>query len=200
MPFILFDTEYIADRGFLEEGFNGWQNREIIQIGALKISDDLQILDTFNYYIKPKKHKYISDYFSKLTGITNDIMSEQGLDFPFVYKLFKEFVGNCKCYSHGWSFEPENDSDGEVMREMLNYYKIEDFHQPIYKNIAFWFREQYKKKNIKISQQASGEIASLLGVSDKLEKLHLQPHNALYDVYSIWAGLKYLGFEEKVYL
>lgn len=42
MPFILFDTEYIADRGFLEEGFNGWQNREIIQIGALKISDDLQ--------------------------------------------------------------------------------------------------------------------------------------------------------------
>ena len=55
MPFILFDTEYIADRGFLEEGFNGWQNREIIQIGALKISDDLQILDTFNYYIKPKK-------------------------------------------------------------------------------------------------------------------------------------------------
>ena len=200
MSFVLFDTEYIADKGFLEEGFDGWKNREVIQIGALKISDDLQILDIFNSYIKIQKHKYISDYFSKLTGITNDIMAEQGQDFPFVYKLFKEFVGDCRCYSHGWSFEQENDADGEVMREMLNYYKIEDFHQPIYKNIAFWFREQYKKKNIRISQQASGEIAFLLGVSEELEKLNLQPHNALYDVYSIWSGLKYLGFDEKTYL
>lgn len=200
MPFVLFDTEYIADKGFLEEGFDGWKNREIIQIGALKISDDLQILDSFNYYIKPKKHKYISDYFSKLTGITNDFMAEQGQDFPLVYNRFKAFVGECKCYSHGWSFEPGNDSDGDVVREMLNYYKIEDFHQPVYKNIAFWFREQYQKKNIKISKQSSGEIAALLGLSDELEKLHLQPHNALYDVYSIWIGLKYLGFEEKAYL
>lgn len=199
MPFVLFDTEYIADKGFLEEGFDGWQNREVIQIGALKISDDLQILDSFNYYIKPKKHKYISDYFSKLTGITNDIMAEKGRDFPFVYGCFKKFVGECICYSHGWSFEKENDSDGEVMREMLDDYKINDVSQPVYKNIAFWFREQYENKNIKILQQSSGEIASLLGISDELEKLNLQPHNALYDVYSIWAGLKYLGFDEKMY-
>ena len=46
MSFVLFDTEYIADKGFLEDGFDGWKNREVIQIAALKIDEKLEVSKT----------------------------------------------------------------------------------------------------------------------------------------------------------
>lgn len=199
MFFIIFDTEYVADKGLLETGFKGWQNREVIQIAALKIDEDLNITDSLNLYIKPFKHKYVSEYFTKLTGITNEIIEKLGTDFPSAYKTFREFVGDFPCFSHGWSSNKAKDGDGDVMKETMVYHHIEDNCPPDYKNIAFWFKEQYSKKNINISKQASGEIASLLGLEDELKKLNLSPHNALYDVYSILTGLKYLGFNLEKY-
>lgn len=200
MSFVIFDTEYVADKGWLEEGFNGWKNREIIQIAALKIDSDLNVIDSLNLYIKPVKNKRISEYFTNLTGITNELMAEVGDDFPSAYKKFKAFVENCICYSHGWSFyndDESKESDGCVMKETMSYYDITDNNLPNYQNIAFWFKEQYLKNNINITKQAPGEIASLLGVEHELRELKLSPHNALYDVYSILAGLKYLGFQSE---
>ena len=83
------------------------------------------------------------------------------------------------------------------MREMLKIYNIEDNAQPNYKNIAFWFRDKYKQENINIKKQSSGEIADLLGLSENMKRIGLQPHNAFYDVYSILEGLKYLGWNKE---
>lgn len=195
MNFVIFDTEYVADKGLFEEGFEGWKNREIIQIAALKVNDSLEVVDSLNLYVKPTKHKNISPYFSQLTGITDDIINQQGIDFPQAYEEFKSFVMNCDCYSHAWSFNDINDGDGEVLRETMSYYGINNDNPPSYHNIAYWFREQYQKKHINISKQSSGEIAQLLGQEKELERLNLNPHNALYDVYSILIGLKCLGFK-----
>jgi inhibitor of KinA sporulation pathway (predicted exonuclease) len=194
MTFVIFDTEYIADKGMKEEGFCGWQNREIIQIAAIKIGDDLEIVDEMNVYITPKLHSKIPQYFVNLTGITDEQMKEEGIAFDKAYKLFKDFVGDNVCYSHGWNFDKENDSDGEVMREMLTTYNMIDDKQPNYKNIAYWFRDKYKENGIKVDMQSSGEIATILGKEDELKQLCLQVHNAFYDVYSILIGLRVLGF------
>ena len=194
MTFVIFDTEYIADKGMKEEGFCGWQNREIIQIAAIKIGDDLEIVDEMNVYITPKLHSKIPQYFVNLTGITDEQMKEEGIAFDKAYKLFKDFVGDDVCYSHGWNFDKENDSDGEVMREMLTTYNMIDDKQPNYKNIAYWFRDKYKENGIKVDMQSSGEIATILGKEDELKQLCLQVHNAFYDVYSILIGLRVLGF------
>ncbi|MBE6454806.1 MAG: hypothetical protein E7017_08040 [Alphaproteobacteria bacterium] len=197
MTFVVYDTEYIADKGLKEEGFCGWQNREIIQIAAIKTDDNLDVLSKFNFYIKPKLHTKISKYFVELTGITDEVMKTHGITFEDAYTKFKEFVGTDNCYSHSWDFENENDGDGEVMREMLKIYNIEDNAQPNYKNIAFWFRDKYKQENINIKKQSSGEIADLLGLSENMKRIGLQPHNAFYDVYSILEGLKYLGWNKE---
>lgn len=194
MSFVIFDTEYIADKGFLEEGFCGWQNREIIQIAALKIDDKLEVVDKLNLYITPKLHKKIPQYFVDLTGINDEIMKKEGIDFERAYKLFKDFVADNVCYSHNWDFTKDNDADGEVMREMLTIYNIADNKQPDYQNIAVWFRDKYKEKGIKVDKQSSGEIATILGKEDELEELCLQVHNAFYDVCSILIGLRILGF------
>ena len=55
MNFVIFDTEYVADKGLFEEGFEGWKNREIIQIAALKVNDSLEVVDSLNLYVKPTK-------------------------------------------------------------------------------------------------------------------------------------------------
>ena len=197
MSFIIFDTEYIAEKGLLEKGFDGWKNREIIQIAALKVDESLEVEEKFNVYIKPVRNKEISEYFSNLTGIDNEKIAKEGIDFVSAYKAFRKFVEDKDCYSHGWGDENNNDADGEVVREMLAYYGVIDNNPPKYKNIAFWFREKYLEKNINITSQSSGEIAKLLGQDDKLEKLNLSPHNAFYDVYSILVGLRFLKFNHK---
>ena len=74
MTFVIFDTEYIADKGMKEERFCRWQNREVIQIAALKVDNNLQVVDKLNIYITPKLHKKIPQYFVDLTGIDDEIM------------------------------------------------------------------------------------------------------------------------------
>lgn len=194
MTFVIFDTEYIADKGMKEEGFCGWQNREVIQIAALKVDNNLQVVDKLNIYITPKLHKKIPQYFVDLTGIDDEIMLKNGMNFEDAYKVFKSFVDEDVCYSHGWNFDKENDSDGVVMREMLKIYNVIDEKQPDYKNIAYWFRDKYIEKGIKVEMQSSGEIATILGEEDELKQLCLQVHNAYYDVCSILIGLRKLGF------
>ena len=195
MSFVIFDTEYIADKGMKEEGFCGWQNREIIQIAEIKLDNDLKLIDRINLYIIPCLHKKIPQYFVDLTGINDEQMKKEGITFDKAYQVFRDFVGNDVCYSHAWDFTKDNDADGLVMREMLDIYGIIDNNQPDYKNIAYWFRDKYNEKGIKVENQSSGEIASILGKEDELKELYLQVHNAFYDVYSILIGLKTLEFQ-----
>ncbi len=197
MSFVIFDTEYIADKGMKEEGFCGWQNREVIQIAALKVNNKLDVVDKLNLYVKPKLHNEIPQYFVDLTGIDDEIMRKEGVAFGEAYNVFKDFVGKDICYSHGWSFNQYNDADGEVMREMLTTYNMTDENQPNYQNIAYWFRDKYKAKGINVETQSSGEIATILGKDNELKQLCLQIHNAFYDVYSILIGLRELEFNQK---
>ena len=49
----------------------------------------------------------------------------------------------------------------------------------------------YKRNNIMISSQSSGQIARILKLDKNIEHLGIDVHNALYDVYSVLEGLKY---------
>ena len=49
-------------------------HREIIEIGATKVSPDGRVLDTFSCFVKPKFSSDVAEYITKLTGIkTTDI-------------------------------------------------------------------------------------------------------------------------------
>ena len=60
-----------------------------------------------------------------------------------------------------------------------------------YRNIAPVFKQLYASNNISVESQSSGQIVKILKIENKLKNLGLNPHNALYDVYSILEGLKY---------
>ena len=114
MPFIIFDTEYTTWPGCQENGWHGTQKKEVVQIAALKVSDNLKVLDKFNALCQPVINPVLSDYFTKLTHITNAQVKEKGISFSLAYKKFESFVGNNHCYSHAWGATYLNESDGKI--------------------------------------------------------------------------------------
>lgn len=195
--FVIYDTEYASWDGFLAAPEIEKKKAEIVQIGALKIRlEDLSVVEEFNLYIKPHFTPKLTNYFIKLTGITDELLEKEGIPFAKAYQSFKDFAGNLPCYSHGWSLSTDTIADGKVMNYNLEMFGISDSLSPDYRNIAEWFKQTYKQKNIPITKQASGQIAKLLGCEQELSALGLDEHNALYDVYSILAGLRFLNCKQ----
>lgn len=196
--FVIFDTEYASWDGFLTDTPENKKKAEIVQIAAIKINaDDLSVAEELNLYVKPYFRPKLTQYFINLTGITDEILEAKGIGYLEAYEKFKQFAGNVPCYSHGWSLSKDTQADGEVMADNLEMWGKKDEQHPDFRNIAPWFKEQYAARGIDIKTQCSGQVAQLLGCGDELKKLGLDMHNALYDVYSLLAGLRYLGFKLK---
>lgn len=65
---------------------------EIIQIGAVKLNEDFDVIDTFQVYIKSKIVKKLSSRTINLTGITNEQMSS-GVGFRDAVAKYNEWAG-----------------------------------------------------------------------------------------------------------
>lgn len=191
MSFIIFDTEYTTWLGCQKNGWKGNQKKEIVQISALKVSNQLEVISEFNILCKPVINPILSNYFVQLTHITNEQVEKHGESFLSVFQKFESFVGNDVCYSHAWGKDYNDESDGNIIKENILLNKISNPKTIIYRNIAFVFNELYKKNNIKIKKQSSGQIAKLLGIENDIAHIKSSSHNAFYDVYSILTGLKY---------
>lgn len=93
MEYIVFDLEF-------NQGFDKTLNKtvsnercpfEIIQIGAIKLDSNFNIIDTFNSYVRPEIYKNIHPFVGKMTGITlKDVVDAPS--FAKVYKDFKKFI------------------------------------------------------------------------------------------------------------
>ncbi len=96
---------------------------EIIEISALKVRDN-KIIDTYTNLVKPKqrifvnnnddetdfcieggeKVKYIDNFITELTGITNKML-ENALDISEVLSSFNEFINNDILIGHNVNFD-----------------------------------------------------------------------------------------------
>ena len=94
MEYIVFDLEF--NQGFDEKTNKTIPNErcpfEILQIGALKLDKDLNVIDTFNSYVKPKIYNRVHPFITNMTGIKNKMVKDAPY-FPDVYKSFKKFIG-----------------------------------------------------------------------------------------------------------
>lgn len=86
---------------------------DIIQIGAVA-GDTItgEILGEFNCYVRPKAP--ISPFISTLTGITDDIISAQGVEIVEAYNLFRIF---CDGYDRFRNPCTWGGSDATLLRE-----------------------------------------------------------------------------------
>lgn len=88
MNFVILDLEWDSTYYVKEHRFFN----QIIQIGAVKLDEKLNIVDTFEQTVRSSISKKLSKRFTELTGITKEMM-EQGVTLCNAVKLYNEWAG-----------------------------------------------------------------------------------------------------------
>lgn len=192
--YIIFDTEYTTWEGAMASNWaEPWQEQEVVQISALKIQDN-KIIDKFDCLVRPSKNPLLSEYFTKLTGITNDDVQSEGISFKQAYQNFINFAKGYVCYSNATGKKIDCRSDGDILDINVDLNNIQVTEGLEYKNISPIIYGLADEKNIKLPPLSSGEFVEHLGVDKDVVKVSglSGAHYALYDCYSLFVSLQYL--------
>ena len=92
---------------------------EIIQIGAVRVTEDQQVADEFQVMIKPKYYRHLNRRVSKLTGIKETQLREEGVPFPEAIELFRHWCGEDIIFLT-WGFD-----DIGILRENLQLFELD---------------------------------------------------------------------------
>ena len=119
---------------------------------------------------------HLSDYFEKLTGITNDEVEARGVDFALAHARFAEFAGDRPICAFG--------HDEGILDENIRFYGLTDMAVlPEFHDLRTWFAGQ----SIDPRGMLSCEIGPALGVP-----FEGRLHNALDDARSLAASMRAL--------
>ena len=91
---------------------------EIIQIGAVRVTEDQQVTDEFQILIKPKYYRHLNRRVSKLTGIKESQLREEGVPFPEAMESFRNWCGEDIVFLT-WGFD-----DIGILRENLQLFDL----------------------------------------------------------------------------
>ena len=92
---------------------------EIIQIGAVRVTEDQQVTDEFQVLIRPKYYRSLNRRVSKLTGIKESRLKAEGSPFPEAMEQFKTWCGEDIIFLT-WGFD-----DITILQENLLLFGME---------------------------------------------------------------------------
>ena len=101
MNYIIVDLEATCERN------NRAFNNEIIEIGAVKLNRNLDIIDEFCSFVQPIVNPILTDFCVELTTITQkDVDSADG--FITVLNRFLAWIGNEDFFLCSWGYYDKN--------------------------------------------------------------------------------------------
>ena len=142
---------------------------EIIQIGAVRVSEDQQVQDEFQVLIKPKYYRSLNRRVSKLTGIKESRLREEGVSMNTAMAQFRQWCGEDVIFLT-WGFD-----DITILRENLTLYGIDDSWIQRWYNAQMIFNAQTDGSN---SQKALKTAMEIFGI-----EASRPAHDALGDAY-----------------
>lgn len=182
MNFVILDMEWNGALSRKEKRFLN----EIIEFGAIKFNENMEILDSFSMLVRPQIGKRLSVKVKDLTHISNEELRDGGTTFTRVLSKFKKFAGDSVLLTWGRT-------DIRTLIENNDYYlKTEkiDFltkYADIQKYCAMCL-------NVDISRQMGLQTAAeLLGVCQD----GVEHHRAYDDSYLSYECFKRLYDKEK---
>ena len=184
--FILLDVEYTSWEGAMARNWsNPGEHREIVQIAAIKIENrtDLKIVDQFSTLSKTLKNPILSDYFTKLTGITQLDLHQDGIAFPDAFAKLFQFATPQVRPIYTWG-----DGDETALNETCVIHQIDFrryFQQPFID-----IRPVFAELGVETKNYQSGTVYKSVGAT-----LSGKQHNALFDVLSMFEALRKLTTE-----
>ena len=109
---------------------------EIIQIGAVRVTEDQQVSDEFQILIKPKYYRHLNRRVSKLTGIKETQLREEGVPFPEAIEAFRNWCGEDIVFLT-WGFD-----DIGILRENLMLFNLDTAFTEKWYNAQMIFNAQ----------------------------------------------------------
>lgn len=142
---------------------------EIIQIGAVRISEDQRIGDEFQRLVLPKYYKRLNKRVSSLTGIKEARLKAEGKPFPEVIEAFRQWCGE-DCVFLTWGFD-----DIGILRENMELFGLD----------SGWVSRWYNAQLI-FNAQTDGSTAQK-ALKTAMAIFEIEPsrpaHDALGDAY-----------------
>ncbi len=117
-------------------------NQEIIEIGAILLDSNYNVLDTFEEFIRPVKNPELSDYCRTLTNITQSDV-EKSYTFEKVYRNFVRWVSDRSSVVRVYSW---GDFDKKLMKKQHEEFFDSNFDFEDWKDLSASFREVFKRK------------------------------------------------------
>jgi inhibitor of KinA sporulation pathway (predicted exonuclease) len=175
---IVFDLEFTAwECSMAGHWLKPGEFKEVVQIGAVRLDDDFQILDEFDVLVRPRINAALSPYFENLTGIGNARLAMLGVDFADAYRRFVKFAKGTPIAAFG--------HDEWVLEENIRLYGLTDMPAlPPFQDLRGWFAA----RKLDPRGLLSCDIAAKAGAS-----FTGRAHNALDDARSIVAAMKMLA-------
>ena len=91
---------------------------EIIQMGAVRVTEDQQVADEFQVMIRPKYYRSLNRRVSKLTGIKESRLKAEGIPFADAIEQFRSWCGDDPVFLT-WGFD-----DIAILRENLQLHEL----------------------------------------------------------------------------
>ncbi len=92
---------------------------EVIEIGAVKLDDDYNMVDEFQCYVKPE-YGEITKHITKLTGITQETVADKPT-FQQAFQEFMDWIGTWDMRLYSWSNSDINQLRDECRFKIPNY-------------------------------------------------------------------------------
>jgi hypothetical protein len=145
---------------------------EIIQIGALKLDDNYNIVDKFVANIKPSLYKRIHPYVEKITGLTDNDFKDAP-DFITIYKDFRNFIADSMVLGT-WGY-----SDIKALFRNVTFYNI--IKPPVI--IEYVDIQKIATQYLKYSKGGTIGLKNAVEALDIKIDENMHFHNALSDAY-----------------
>ncbi len=142
---------------------------EIIQIGAVRITEEQQVTDEFQVMIRPKIYRHLNRRVSKLTGIKESRLKAEGVPFPEAMQAFRAWCGEDIIFLT-WGFD-----DIGILRENLQLYGLPTDWTDKWYNAQMIFNAQTDGSN---AQKALKTALEMFGIEPSRPA-----HDALGDAY-----------------
>lgn len=145
--------------------------QEVIEIGAVKLNNDLEVFAEFDALVRPRENPLLSEFCRELTTIQQDMVDSADL-FPAVFERFVAWIGDAPYRVASWG-----DYD-------IKQLKIEC------KRHGVRFPKRFEKRHVNVKKLfADRKRIRPCGMKAALELMHMplegRHHRAIDDVRNI---------------
>ena len=125
---------------------------EILQIGAVRVTEEQLVADEFQVLVKPKYYRRLNRRVSKLTGIKESQLRDEGVSMQEAMSRFRAWCGEDVIFLT-WGFD-----DITILKENLQLYELDDSWVDRWYNAQMIFNAQTDGSNAQKALKTAMEI------------------------------------------